>query len=225
MRLWEQVDEWYYLRTAQNRECVCLFLVKRLTPVVRLCTSFFRQRSHARGFSPCEASLGATVSKACGRREFSKGRNSRTLTYSAPACKEHRTDNKSTRKEVSKLSLPNHEFKYWTRAQGAFPPLPDQVSGTLPIADGATVCTDADSNGVVTERRRTQVPTPAWPTLIRLDVSARTVPAKSQELSTQPNMGSRTVLASYRFTSTCRTHAIAQPQRPHGAHRAQKSHR
>ena len=71
MRLWEQVDEWYYLRTAQNGECVCLFLVQRLTPVVRLCTSFFRRRSHGRGFSQCEASLGATVSKACGRREFS----------------------------------------------------------------------------------------------------------------------------------------------------------
>ena len=119
---------------------------------------------------------------------------------SAPAHQEHRTDNNSTRKEVSKLSQPNHEFKYWTTAQGAFPPLPDQVSGSLPIAGGETVYTDADSNGVVTERRRTQVPTSAWPTLNILDVSARTVPAKSQELSTQPNMGSRTVLDSYRDT-------------------------
>ena len=35
MRLCEQVDEWYVLRTTQNGECVCLFLVPKLTPVER----------------------------------------------------------------------------------------------------------------------------------------------------------------------------------------------
>ena len=35
MRLCEQVDEWCVLRTTQNGECVCLFLVPRLTPVER----------------------------------------------------------------------------------------------------------------------------------------------------------------------------------------------
>ena len=35
MRLCEQVDEWYVLRTTQNGECVCLFSVPRLTPVER----------------------------------------------------------------------------------------------------------------------------------------------------------------------------------------------
>ena len=52
---------------------MCLFV---FGPEADACCSFvyflfFRRRSHARGFSPCEASLGATVSKACGRREFS----------------------------------------------------------------------------------------------------------------------------------------------------------
>ena len=35
MRSCEQEGEWYVLRTTQNGECVCLFLVPRLTPVER----------------------------------------------------------------------------------------------------------------------------------------------------------------------------------------------
>ena len=55
MRLCEQVDEWYVLRTTQNGEFVCLFLVPRLTPVERPSSLLWRADLHSvvSSFYPC----------------------------------------------------------------------------------------------------------------------------------------------------------------------------
>ena len=55
MRLCGQADEWYVLRTTQNGEFVCLFLVPMLTPVGRPSSLLWRADLHSvvSSFYPC----------------------------------------------------------------------------------------------------------------------------------------------------------------------------